>query len=178
MWLVAISRMPKTQMLRYFGVKLWCSFEQFFLWKNRYNQIYINSYYIKGPTEIAYKSRTGHCLSVQGGGDTRRGHFSSPERPRPRPWRTVPGPGLRRNLRRFDPCYCPKRTRKPSRVLIYVSIIPWQSYGLIRSPMPVISRFFDTQNKRKTIRIKMYHVLYRSLYTSVYSTIYRHVVCI
>ena len=118
------------------------------------------SYYIKGPTKIAYKSRTGYCSSGQEGGDMRRGRFSGPERPRRRPRRTVPRPGLRRNLRRTDPLYCSKRARKPSRVLIFVSTITWRSYRLLWSPIPEISRSFDMHNRRKIRWTKNLQVLY------------------
>ena len=55
-WLRTISRKPKIH--RNFGFRLWCSFEQYFLWKTLLNQTNINSYYVKGPTKNAYKSRT------------------------------------------------------------------------------------------------------------------------
>ena len=157
-------------MLRNFVFRNWCSFEQCFLSKMRHDQVNINSYYVKGPTKIAYKSRTGYCSSGQEGGDMRRGRFSGPERPRRRPRRTVPRPGLRRNLRRTDPLYCPKCASKPSRVLIFVSTITWRSYRLLWSPMPEISRSFDMHNRRKIRWIKNFQALYVSLRSVLYLT--------
>ena len=64
------------------------------------------------------------------------------------------------------PFIAPKRARKPSRVLIFVSTITWRSYRLLRSPIPEISRSFGMHNRRKirwTKNLQALYVFWRSV---------------